>query len=99
MNKKILFLILLGTILLPNIGFAQPTIPGMIQGAENTAVMIASAVVIILWLVAGILFLLASGSPEKLKSARTAIITAVAGTVIVIIAWYAMDLVGKAFNI
>jgi predicted small integral membrane protein len=71
----------------------------MVTGAVNTTLIIASGVVVILWLVTGILFLTAQGAPEKVNSAKKALFSAVAGTVIVIVAYYAMDLVGQAFGI
>jgi hypothetical protein len=61
--------------------------------------LIASGVVVILWVITGLLFLTAQGAPEKLGTAKKALFAAVAGTVLVIIASYAMDLVGKALGI
>ena len=99
MNKKILFLILLILLVLPSLTFADVTITGMVDAAEQTALYIASGVVVILWVVTGILFLSAQGAPEKLKSAKTALFTAVAGTILVIVAQGAISIVGSAFNI
>lgn len=99
MNKKTLFLILLGILILPSLASAKVTIGSMVTGAVSTALLIASGVVIVLWLVTGILFLTAQGAPEKVNSAKKALFSAVAGTVIVIVAYYAMDLVGQAFGI
>ena len=75
------------------------TVGGIVHAAEKTALLIASGVVVILWVVTGLLFLMAQGAPEKLSSAKKALFTSIAGTVLVIIASFAMDLVGKAFGI
>lgn len=99
MNKKILFSILSGILALPALAFAQVTVSGIVHGAVTTTFYIADGVIVILWVVTGILFLSAQGAPEKLKSARAALITAVVGTVLVIIANSAVYLVGSAFNL
>lgn len=99
MDKKILFLILLGVLVLPSLASADVTITGMVDAAVKTALYIASGVVVILWIITGILFLTAQGAPEKLKSAKTALIAAVAGTILVIVAQGALSLVGSAFGI
>ena len=98
MNKKTLFLILLTVVVLPSMVYAQ-TLGSMAQSAMNAVIDAAGFIVVILWIITGILFLVAQGSPEKLKSARTALITSVAGTVVVIIANFATDFVGKIFGI
>ena len=109
MSKKILYSILLGVFALPVLVLAQNsgsgsgdggvTIKSMIHAAENTALFIASGVTVILWIVTGLLFLTAQGAPEKLKSARTALIAAVGGTVLVIVAGSAIALVSSAFGL
>jgi hypothetical protein len=99
MNKKITFLILLGILLLPSLVSAQVTICSMVDAAVQTALYIASGVVVILWLVTGVLFLSASGAPEKLGAGKKALIAAVAGTLLIIVASSALFLVGGAFGI
>lgn len=101
MNKKILFSNLLAaTLALPGLVFAQaPTIQGMVHAAEQTALLIASGVVVILWIVTGLLFVTAAGDPGKLGTARKALIASVAGTLIVIIASSAVALVSAAFGL
>jgi len=99
-SKKIFILILLSTVLvLPSLASAQITIQGMVDGAVTTTLYIAGGVVVIFWVIAGILFLSAQGAPEKLKSARMALITAVVGTLLVIVATSGVSLVRSAFNI
>jgi hypothetical protein len=75
------------------------TVKTMADAAEQTTLYVASAVVVILWVITGILFLSAQGAPEKLKAARTALISAVAGTVLVIVAASAISIVSSAFNL
>ena len=98
MNKKILFLVLLGVLLLPSLASAV-TIQSMVAAAEMTAFYIASGVVVILWIVTGILFLTAQGAPETLGKARKALFAAIAGTLLVIVAGSAIALVGQMFGI
>lgn len=105
MNKKTLFLILLGVLVLPTIALAQilcpggVNIPNMMCNAVNMVWIIATGIVIILWIVTGILFLTALGDPGKLKSAKTALLSSIAGTVLVIVAFSAMNLIGSALGI
>lgn len=98
MNKKISLLTLLAALALPGLASAV-TIGGMVHAAEQTTLLIASGVVVILWVVTGILFLSASGAPEKLSQGKKALFAAVAGTLIVIVASSAIALVGQAFGI
>ena len=98
MDKKKLFLILSGAVLLPAITYAA-TLEGMAASAAQTALKVASGVVVVMWVVAGIIFLSAAGDPGKLSSAKTALIAAVIGTVVVIVANGAVGLVGGIFGI
>lgn len=103
MNKKIFFLILLNILMLPVLAQAAEannvTIQSMVHAAENTALFIASGVTVILWIVTGVLFLSAQGAPEKVNMAKKALIAAVAGTMLVIVAASAIALVGSMFGI
>lgn len=84
---------------MPSLASADVTIQSMVVAAVQTALFIASGVVVILWIVTGLLFLTAQGAPEKLKSAKTALIASVAGTILVIVATSALSIVGSAFRI
>ena len=99
MNKKISFLTILGILALPILAYAEPTVNGMVNGAVDTTLTIASGVVVILWVVTGFLFLTAQGDPAKLKAGRTALLSATAGTILVIAASTAIKWVGSAFNL
>jgi uncharacterized membrane protein (DUF485 family) len=98
MDKKILLLILLGVLVLPTVACAF-TLESMADAAVQTTLYVASAIVVILWVVTGILFLAAQGAPEKLSTAKKALLAAIAGTVLVIVAASAASLVGQAFGI
>ena len=97
-NKKISFLIILAVLILPTLASAQ-TLASMASSAMQAMIAAVGFVVVILWLVTGILFLTAVGSPEKLKAARIALFAAIAGTVIIIIAQTATDFVGNIFGL
>lgn len=85
MNKKILFLILAVTIALPLVSSAINSPDKMAAQIEKYAMTIGGSVIVIGWVITGILYLLAAGSPEKLGTAKKALIATVIGTVIVII--------------
>jgi len=97
-RKKILLLILFGVLLLPILAQAV-TLGDMAKAAAKTALEVATGVVVVMWVVTGVLFLSALGAPERLKSARTGLLAAVIGTVIIIVANGAVGLVGGAFGL
>jgi len=88
-------------IILPILTLAAetPTLQGMADAAVQTALYVASAIVVILWIVTGVLFLVAQGDPEKINVAKRSLIAAIVGTVIIIVAAGAINLVGSAFGI
>lgn len=86
MNKKILFLIILATIALPVISYAVNGPTEMFEAVKNLAVTIGAAIVVIGWIIAGILYLTAAGAPEKIGTAKKAMIAAIIGTILVIMA-------------
>jgi hypothetical protein len=59
----------------------------MIHGIEMAAGLIFGAVAVISFVIAGILFLTANGEPEKIKTARSAVIWGIAGVVVGILAF------------
>ena len=98
-KQKILFLILSVILILPNLVFAEVTIKSMIESVVSKVVWpIAAGVAVTLWIITGILFLSAQGAPEKLKQAKTALFTAIAGTVLVILAYSAIELIKNALG-
>ena len=97
MNKKILFLILLGAVLaLPIIVFAASQACNTINAFTNITEALGAAIVIIGWIITGILYLTAAGAPDKLGTAKKALIACVIGTVAVIIATVAYGFVRDA---
>ena len=98
MDKKILISSLLSSILLPAMALAA-TIEGMVDAAVRTTLYIGGGIVVILWVVTGILFLTAQGDPSKTSSAKKALLAAIAGTVLIIVASGAVSLVSNAFGL
>lgn len=86
MNKKILLLTLLGTLVLPVLASAQADTSTIANNIKQVAVNIGIAIVVIGWVIAGILYLTAAGAPEKMKTAKTAMVAAIIGTALVIFA-------------
>ncbi len=91
MNKKILFLILLAVLFLPLISYAVNAPDEMAEGVKDLVVTIGASIVVIGWVVAGILYLTAGGAPEKTGTAKKAMIAAVIGTVLVVVATLGYD--------
>ena len=98
MNKKSLFLILLAVLLLPFAAHAQ-SITGMASSIATVVVQVATWIVVIMWVVTGILFLIAGGEPGKINTAKTALFSAVAGTILVILAWNGRQIVCNSFGL
>jgi len=99
MNKKILFLITSVILVFPTLITAEGvTIESMVSAAVHTVWIIAAGIVVVLWIVTGILFLLAQTNPSKLTSAKTALLTSIAGTVLVILAFSALKLIGSSIG-
>lgn len=98
MQKKTKFLALLAFLSFPVVASAQ-TLAGMAQSIAGQVVLVATWIVVIMWVVTGILYLICLGDPGKLKTANTALIAAVAGTIVVILANSAVALVKNSFGI
>jgi len=101
MAKKNIFLTLLAILLsLPIVSFAQDiTITGMIDNVVLIIWYVADAIIVILWIITGILFLTAQGAPEKLNLAKKALFASIIGTAIIIIAGSAVWLVGGIIGV
>ncbi len=72
---------------------------GMLNSIKGIFFVIAVGIVTILWVITGLLFVMARGAPEKINNARKALFTAIAGTLFIIIANIAISLVGQAFGL
>ena len=106
MNKKILSLILLGAIIiLPTIVLAEgsSTTLSQIAGQVRTTVTtVGGSIVFIGWVVTGIMYLTAAGAPEKLGTAKKALVACVIGTVLIILAGASgplMEVIQDAFGL
>lgn len=110
MNKKILFLALLLVVLVPTaLVFAQDdagggggTLTNMAEKVKTALQTIGLSIVIIGWIVTGILYLLSGGSPDKMGTAKKALIACVIGTVLIVLAQGAgqiMDIIKEALGI
>lgn len=104
MNKKILFLTLLGVLVLPTISLAADCPGGITLGnmacvITGQVVLVATFIVVIMWVVTGILFLTAQGDPGKLNSAKTALFASIGGTILIILANSAILFVGNSFGL
>ena len=108
MNKKnLFFIVILGILTAPLVGFAQLEPYGVGGGPQvtnwhnifNAATLAAGAlfgcIAVIMFVAAGILFLTAQGAPEKLKEARAAVLWGVVGVVVGIIAFTIIRIVGN----
>jgi hypothetical protein len=101
MNKKIILsLVLVSLVTLPFIAGAQPSakigsLDQLVSTLESALWTIFGAVAVVMFVVAGILFLTASGDPEKIKSARNAAIWGVAGVVVGIMAYSIIEIVSS----
>lgn len=100
MNKKILSLITASALALPILAFgAGATLASMAAAVAEQVLIVGGFIVIIMWVVAGILFLTAQGDPGKLNTAKMGLFAAIGGTIIIILAGGAVDFVARSFNI
>lgn len=108
MKKIKLTLASLSILLLPVMALAQmqQTAPGgtggsigslqqLINSLTNAAGLIFGGVAVIMFVIAGILFLTAGGTPEKVQAARSAFMWGVAGVVVGILAFSIIAVVGS----
>lgn len=100
-NKKTLFLILLLSVLvLPTIANAQDkTLQQVVKTAADNLALLAGSLSIIAFMVAGIMFISATGSPSRLQTAKIALLAAVVGIAIVVLAKGAEYFVGQFFGL
>lgn len=93
MNKKILFLILLAVVLVLPFHVYAKELTEMVVAVKSAAITIGTTLVVVGWVIAGILYLTAVGSPEKMGTAKKALIAAIIGTVLVVIANSGVDVI------
>jgi beta-lactamase regulating signal transducer with metallopeptidase domain len=73
-----------------------PTLIGQIQ---TIMWLVFGAIAVIMFVVAGIMFLTAQGQPEKIQTARSALIWGIAGVVVGILAYSILTIIGSALNV
>ena len=95
---------------LPVIALAQmqPTAPGglgaptsmiaLIQSIEKLMGLVFGGIAVVMFVIAGILFLTAGGDPEKVQTARSAFIWGIAGVVVGLIAFSIVAIVASVVN-
>ena len=98
-NKKLITLSVLLTLLVsPLIAFALPgqvlNIPGVMLSIISFIWPLFVGFAIIMFLVAGFLFLTASGDPGKVKSAKDALIWGIVGVIVGILAFSLPFIIG-----
>lgn len=92
MNRKILFFILFLSIsVLPIIVLAQGAVPAVLTTVLNNirAVIqaIGTAMIVVGFVVAGIMYLTSAGSTEKMGTAKKALLASIIGAVVVLLAY------------
>lgn len=94
MNKKILFLILLlAVVALPQGAFAGSSQSGIqaldkvLENVGKAVQAIGSALIIVGFVVAGVMYLTSTGNDQKMGTARKALWASLIGAVIVILAY------------
>jgi len=99
-NKKTLFLTLfIADLILPIVASAKgESFCVAIKRLSSLSYQIGGSVVVIGWVIAGILWLVSGGSPEKTGIAKKAIWAAVIGTVLVVIAGVSSNLIIDALG-
>jgi hypothetical protein len=100
-NKKILSLILSAGLTLPFLALADTTVTigSMAAAIAGQVIIVGTWLVVIFWIVAGVLFLMAGGEPAKLEKAKLALFAAIGGTIVIILANSACVFVGNSFGI
>lgn len=97
MKKKLLLLVLLSALILPNaVSAAMETIKFVVANIVSAVTIVATALIIIFFIITGLLFLTAQGDPTKLSTAKKALYMAIAGTALVILAQVAGTIIGNA---
>ena len=90
MKKIILSLVALSVLAMPVLALAQPSvtitsIDDLVDAVKRPLWIIFGLIALIAFVIAGILFLTAAGSPEKIAQARTAFLWGVVGVVVGIV--------------
>jgi len=110
MNKKLAWLSLVPLLALPVVGLAFDvlTVPeprvvnvnvvGLVNLIFNFVWPIVVAVVIVLFILAGFIFLTAQGEPNKVAQARLAVVWGIVGVAVIILAYSIISIVRTQLN-
>lgn len=92
-----LVLLMAAALILPSMVLAQPTtITGVVANVVKLIWVVATGIVIVFWVITGVLFLSAMGAPEKLSTAKKSLFAAIAGTILVALAYSAGVIIENA---
>lgn len=97
MNKKLLFLILLAVVLVPTFAYAQNTINDIVKSASHELSLLGGGLATIAFIVAGIMFLTATGNPSRMTIAKGALVAGVIGIIIIVLADNAEEFIKNIF--
>lgn len=73
-------------------------LPDVVSSIVSLMWYIFSGLTVIMFIVAGVLFMTAQGDPEKLRAARSSVIWGVVGIVVAIIAYSILSILGNALE-
>jgi len=94
--------------MMPNIILAAPGIfAGNLTDVANSIItlflnilwIIASAFVIVMFVIAGFKFLTAQGNPQQVAEARLAVIWGLVGAAVIVLAWSIVTIVSRQFTV
>lgn len=95
-KKSLLFIALLLVVLIfPSFTSAQ-TITSIVINLAKIVSYVSAFIAVSFWIITGILFLTAQGDPSKLTKAKLALVGAIIGTAVGILAVAAPDIIGSA---
>jgi len=98
MNKKILLLILVLCVLtIPTVSHGETTIKTMVDNLAGNLKDLGGSLAIIGFVVAGIMYISSTANPQMMATAKSALVAAVIGVVILILATTAKDFVNGLF--
>ena len=101
MRSKIIFFVILAITAFPYVCSAAGLTIGDLLGAfvSNVVWPVAVGAAIIFWIWTGILFLMSEGAPDKLSTAKKALMWAIIGTIVIVVAYSAVTIIQNALNL
>jgi len=97
--KKILFILVLVTVLALPVMASAATLVQIMDGLKNAFWIVFGGLVFVCFVYAGIMFLTAAGNPDKLGKAKSALLWGVVGTGVGLLAWSAEAIIKATFGI